>query len=269
MAKEKYCVDIGKDGSVGLGKLDYLYNPTTKEFLMSAGLKPGMKVLDIGCGSGVMTCWMAEQVGKQGLVIGIENDNNQLNAANKRASGSNLKNAKFELCSAYDIEQLNQEFDFVYCRFVLHHLHDVNKVIEKIYHVLKPGGIYAAEEGIVNYAFTYPHSDAWGNEEVRLPPVWTDYPIGNRDPNVGVKLVTKMKQTGFQVNHAKIMHPVMVTKEEKQLLLLGIEEMKSFFLSEGKSEDEWKIYISQTQAIVDNEEQIAGFYGSCQVAGIK
>lgn len=260
-------IEIAKGGSVGLGKLDYLYNPTTQEFLLKSGLKSGMKVLDIGCGSGVMTCWIADQIGKDGLSVGIENDENQLNAAKHRAQEEKLSNTKFVLCSAYDLEQLDEQFDFVYCRFLLHHLHDVKKVIDKIYQVLKPGGIYAAEEGIVNYAFTYPHSDAWGNEETRLPPVWTDYPVGNRDPNVGVKLVTKMKQAGFIVNQAKVIHPVMITREEKKLLLLGIEEFKPFFLSQGHTETDWQSHVLQTQAIVDNDEQIAAFYGSCQVAG--
>lgn len=65
MSKEKYIVDIGEQGSEGLGKLDYCFNSTTKEFLLSVGLKNAKTILDIGCGSGVMTCWIAEQVGEK------------------------------------------------------------------------------------------------------------------------------------------------------------------------------------------------------------
>tara|TARA_R110000868_G_scaffold208838_5_gene458391 strand:- start:265 stop:1077 length:813 start_codon:yes stop_codon:yes gene_type:complete len=269
MSSEKYIVDIGKNGSIGLGKLDYLYNPTTQEFLLNAGLKPGLVVLDIGCGSGAMTCWIAEQVGPDGLVIGIENDINQLNAAKQRAADAGINNVRFELCSAYDIDSINQQFDMVYCRFLLHHLHEITKAIDKIHEVLKPNGIYAAEEGVVNYAFSYPTSAAWGTESSRLQPVWTDIPEDNRDPNIGVKMVTKMKRAGFNVKSAKIIHPVLVTREEKKLLLLGMDEMKTFYLSDGYTEQGWNELVKQTEAIVDNDEQIAGFYGSCQVAGIK
>lgn len=266
---EKYIIDIGEKGSEGLGKLDYLYNPTTEEFLLRSGLRPGMKVLDIGCGSGVMTCWLAQQVGEQGLAVGIENNANQLNAAKKRAADAGVSNAKFELCSAYDINTLNQQFDLVYCRFLLHHLHDPMKAIEAIYQVLKPSGIYAAEEGIVNYAFTYPSSFAWGADSTRLAPVWTDVPPDNRDPNIGVKMATKMQQSGLKINFTKIIHPVMWTKQEKQLLLLGIDEMKDYYLSEGHTDAEWLAYIEETKRIVENDDQIVGFYGSCQVAGVK
>lgn len=266
---EKYMIKIGEKGSQGLGKLDYLYNPTTQEFLLKSGLKPGMKALDIGCGSGGMTRWMAERVGSQGLVIGIENDVNQLNAAKNASADIATKNIKFELCSAYELNKLNEQFDLVYCRFVLHHLHDPIKAITEIYRVLNQKGIYVAEEGIVNFAFSYPHSNAWGTESIRLPPVWTDVAEDNRDPNIGVKMVTKMRRAGFNITSTKIIHPVMVTREEKKLLLLGMDEMKDFYLSEGHTENEWSDLVRETESIVNNDDQIAGFFGSCQVSGIK
>ncbi len=269
MSSKEYAFDIGKEGAVGLGILDNIYNPTTKEFLSKAGLKPGMKVLDVGCGSGVMTSWIAQEVSEKGLVVGVENDINQLNAAKKRASDTGVKNTEFVLCSIYDLDQLDQEFDLVYCRFVLHHMQDPNRAIEKIFRVLKKEGIYAAEEGVVNYAFSYPKSSAWGDEESRLPPVWTDYPVGNRDPNIGIKMATKMRQAGFTVHDVKIIHPILSTKEEKKLLMLGIDEGKNYFLSQGKTEADWNDRILETQALIDNDEQIVGFNGSCQVFGIK
>lgn len=163
MSTEKYMIERKEGGSTGLGKLDYLYNKTTQPFLLKSGLKPGLHVLDLGCGSGVMSQWMAKQIGNTGHVVGIENDLNQLNAAKKLASDLKVNNVNFELGSAYELDKLNQKFDLVYCRFVLHHLHDPTKAIAQIYDVLKDQGIYVAEEGIVNFAFSYPNSSAWGN----------------------------------------------------------------------------------------------------------
>src|SRR5207248_1490046 len=146
----KYIIDIGEQGSEGLEKLDYCFNQTTKEFLLSVGLKQAKHILDIGCGSGVMTCWMAEQVANNGKVIAIENDINQLNAAKRNAEKRSINNIEFKLCSAYEIEALNEKFDFVYCRFVLHHLHKPENAITKIFQSLTSKGVYASEEGIVN-----------------------------------------------------------------------------------------------------------------------
>lgn len=269
MIKEKYCIDIGEQGSEGLGRLDYCFNPSTKEFLINAGLKKGMTVLDIGCGSGLMTCWMAEQVGDNGKVRGIENDQNQLNAAKRNAENRRLKNTEFTLCSAYDLDSLNQKFDFVYCRFVLHHLDKPINVIKKIYQNLKPNGIYAAEEGIVNFAFSYPFSTAWGDEALRVSPVWVDAPEDQRDGNIGIKMFNKMHSIGFKILSTKIIHPVMATREEKNLLMLGRDEMKRYYIEQGHTEAEWEQQGRETERIVNDDSQIIGFYGSCQVAGIK
>lgn len=269
MAKEKYIVEIGEEGSEGLGKLDYCFNPSTQEFLTTSGLQQGMTVLDIGCGSGLMTCWIAEQVGPTGRVTGIENDVNQLQAAQRNAETRRLRNTDFRLCSAYDLASLGVEFDLIYCRFVLHHLHDPVSVIRLIYQTLKPGGVYASEEGIVNFAFSYPFSSAWGDETLRVPPVWIDAPSDQRDGNIGVKMFSKMHSAGFKMFYTRIIHPVLTTKQEKSLLLLGRDEMKRFYMEQGHTEAEWEKQGKLTEQIVNTEGQIAGFYASCQVAGKK
>jgi ubiquinone/menaquinone biosynthesis C-methylase UbiE len=269
MKHEKYIVEIGSEGSEGLELLDSTFNKSTQEFLINAGLMPGMKVLDIGCGSGVMTSWIAQQVGLHGCVVGIENNENQLNAAKKRIDKLSIENCKFKLCSAYDLESLNEKFDFVYCRFVLHHLNDPDVVISKIFQVLNSNGIYASEEGIGSATFSYPFSKAWGDHRLGLPHPWIDVDSDNRDINIGVKMFTKMHAAGFKIIFKKIVQPLLTTREEKKLLLVGRDELKSNYLSEGHSEEEWTNLGKELEKLIDNDAQIVGFYGSCQVAGKK
>ena len=268
-----HCTTIAQTSARGKGvrkdKLDYCFNPTTQEFLLLSGLKPGMIVLDIGCGSGVMTDWIAQQIGPAGKVIAIENDDKQLNAARARAKKLAISNIEFKLCSAYDISSLNQKFDFVYCRFVLHHLHKPIDVITKIFQVLNPHGIYAAEEGIVNFAFSHPFSQAWGDECLRVPSPWTDVKENERDGNIGVKIFHKMYHVGFKMISAKIIHPLLISRDEKALLLLGRDEAKKYYLEQGHTEKEWITLGKETEKIVNDDSQIAGFYASCQIAGIK
>lgn len=269
MSNEKYIADIGEEGSEGFGKLDYCFNQTTKEFLLSVGLKQAKSVLDIGCGSGVMTCWMAEHIGNNGKIVAIENDINQLNAAKRNAETRSINNIDFKLCSAYEVETLHTQFDFIYCRFVLHHLHEPEKVIAKIFQSLVLNGVSASEEGIVNYAFSCPFSPAWGDETLRVPPVWQDAPKDQRDGNIGIKIFNKMYSVGFKNIYTKIIHPVLTTRDEKNLLMLGRDELKRYYLEEGHTEEEWEQLGRETEEIVNNDLQIVGFYASCQVAGIK
>lgn len=269
MSNEKYLADIGEQGSEGLGKLDYCFNRSTKDFLLSVGIKQARTVLDIGCGSGVMTSWIAEQIKDNGKVIAIENDENQLNAAEKNAKSQSIHNIDFKLCSAYEIDKLNENFDFIYCRFVLHHLNEPDEVIAKIFQCLKQKGVYASEEGIVNFAFSCPFSSAWGDESLRLPPIWQDPPEGQRDGNIGAKMFNKMQRVGLKNLLTKIIHPVLTTREEKNFLMLGRNELKRYYLEQGHSEQEWQLLGEETEAIVNDDATIVGFYGSCQVAGLK
>lgn len=269
MGNEKYIIEIGEEGSIGLDKLDYCFNSTTQEFLTRSGLKPRMSVLDIGCGSGAMTCWIANQVGNDGSVVAIENNENQLKAAQKRAKNLGLNNIEFKLLSAYDIDTLDQQFNLVYCRFVLHHLNEPSRVIKKIFQQLKPNGIYAAEEGIVDFAFSYPYIAAWGTESMGAYPCWIDNEEKNiRDGNLGIKLFNKMHKAGFKIISAKIIHPLLTTHDEKSLLLLGREELKQYELEQGKTEKEWVNQGIELEKMVKDDGQIAAFYASCQVAGI-
>lgn len=269
MSNEKYFIDIGEEGSIGLTRLDYCFNKNTQDFLLKAGLKPGMKMLDIGCGSGIMTSWIAQQIGKNGKIIAIENDEHQLHAAETYAKKIGINNIEFKLCSAYEIDSLKETFDFVYCRFVLHHLNDPMQVIMKIFNTLNKNGVYAAEEGIVNFAFSYPFSSAWGDESLCCPPVWTDADIGERDGNIGVKLFKKLHLTGFNNFITDVYHPLLITKKEKSLLLIGRDEYKRTFLEQGSTEQDWIEQGNELQKIINDDSQILGFYASCQVAGKK
>src|SRR5690242_13991895 len=110
---EKYELEIGEEG-LDYDILDVSFNPTTQAFILEAGLKPGMKVLDVGCGAGVMTTWFAKQVGPQGFVTAIDNSEVQLNVTRQRLEKEKITNVKTIVLSAYDISQLTEKFDFIY-----------------------------------------------------------------------------------------------------------------------------------------------------------
>lgn len=124
-----------------------LWQRASEEVLDSIGLKPGMSCLDVGAGPGAVMRLMADRVGPQGRVIGIEIDG-VLGAqalADLRAEGG----AGFEMITA-DVRELNQvagePFDLTYCRLFLMHLPDPVAALEKMLHWTKPGGIVAAQE---------------------------------------------------------------------------------------------------------------------------
>jgi 2-polyprenyl-3-methyl-5-hydroxy-6-metoxy-1,4-benzoquinol methylase len=67
---DRYVLGTGEAGAARLRILHRAYGPGTRRFLGLAGLKPGMRVADIGCGVGQVTVDLAELVGVKGTWSG-------------------------------------------------------------------------------------------------------------------------------------------------------------------------------------------------------
>jgi 2-polyprenyl-3-methyl-5-hydroxy-6-metoxy-1,4-benzoquinol methylase len=124
-----------------------MWQSATEALLDKVRLVPGMSVLDVGSGPGAAMRLMANRVGPEGSVTGIEIDTKlgtQAIAA-LRAEGG----AKFNLIDAnvLDLETVpGAPFDFVFCRLFLMHMQDPVAVLEKMQGWVKPGGAIAAQE---------------------------------------------------------------------------------------------------------------------------
>ena len=79
--------------------LHSLYAPGTRRVLKAAGLQRGMRVVDVGCGAGLVTGMLAKLVGPQGLAIGIDASPEQIEQARQKA-GAGAKNITFVPASA-------------------------------------------------------------------------------------------------------------------------------------------------------------------------
>ena len=120
--KERYDLEIPEEG-LDYDILDLAFNPTSETFVINAGIQPGMKVLDVGSGSGIMTHFLAQQVGRNGHVLSIDNSPEQLARAMRYCEQQRDSNITFKTIFVYDLETLGEQFDLIYCCFVLHHLH--------------------------------------------------------------------------------------------------------------------------------------------------
>lgn len=267
MPEEKYRIEIPEEGMSD--SLDILFNKTTQEFIKHNGIKSGIHMLDIGCGTGSMSVWLSEQVGKTGSVLGIDNDEHQVKAAEKFAKSQGAINCSFKLHSAYEISRIKEHFDFIYCRFILHHLFRPTEVIKSVYEKLPNGGIFVAEEGIISSAFTYPFSCAFGERRWQNSAAIEDKEGIDRNINFGMLLYNKMFQAGFKDLKAHLIQPVLCTKEEKKILILNEATGKKSALESGMALEEWNKLMEGLQKIMETDGQIVGFYQSCQVVGRK
>jgi len=102
-------------------------------------LRPGQKVLDIGCGCGDDLTELAKLVAPGGRAIGIDNSQLMINEARQRAAGYELP-LRFDLGDAESLGWPSDYFDACRADRVFQHLQDPKRTLAEMFRVLKPGG---------------------------------------------------------------------------------------------------------------------------------
>lgn len=119
-------------GYVSTGGID-----TTKEFVVKLDLKPGQKVLDVGCGIGGGDFYMAEKFDVD--VVGIDLSVNMISFALERAIGLKCS-VEFEVADCTKKTYPDNSFDVIYSRDTILHIQDKPALFKTFYKWLKPGG---------------------------------------------------------------------------------------------------------------------------------
>ncbi|XP_031404514.1 phosphoethanolamine N-methyltransferase 1-like [Punica granatum] len=110
---------------------------TTKEFVEKLELKPGQKVLDVGCGIGGGDFYMSEKYEVE--VLGIDLSVNMISFALERAVGLKCT-VEFEVADCTTKEYPENSFDVIYSRDTILHIQDKPGLFRSFFKWLKPGG---------------------------------------------------------------------------------------------------------------------------------
>jgi ubiquinone/menaquinone biosynthesis C-methylase UbiE len=120
-----------------------------EQLIERSGIKKGMHVLDLGCGSGAFTPFIARTVGEKGKVYALDIQADMLKQLeNKlhRSENRDINNIKLIEGNAYELPFDDSSLDLVNMVTVLQEIPDRNKALHEVKRVLKPGGILAVTE---------------------------------------------------------------------------------------------------------------------------
>src|SRR5215218_1410938 len=107
-----------------------------KQLIERLGLEEGARVLDVGCGTGRLTRWIAERLGPKGSVVGIDPLEHRITVARSEAGPVRFEVGQAEELGAFE----DSSFDAVCLSSVLHWVADKARALAEIRRVLRPGG---------------------------------------------------------------------------------------------------------------------------------
>jgi 2-polyprenyl-3-methyl-5-hydroxy-6-metoxy-1,4-benzoquinol methylase len=128
-----------------LSRQGQAFEPFTRQLFEQAGIGRGMRVLDVGCGSGDVAFLAADLVGPSGEVVGIDCERKAVDWANARARSRAMRNVNFVQGDPAEME-FDRQFDAIVGRLVLMYYPDPVDTIRKLMRHVRPEGLIVFQE---------------------------------------------------------------------------------------------------------------------------
>ena len=123
--------------------------------LIAAGLVPGSRVLDAGCGPGAVSELIADLVGPTGSVLGIDSSADRIGEATRRTK--QRVGVEFSCADILATGLPADAFDFTWSQFVFEYLRDPGRALRELIRVTRSGGKVVVSEidgsGLANWPF--------------------------------------------------------------------------------------------------------------------
>jgi SAM-dependent methyltransferase len=211
-----------------LDVLSLVMREATTSLLLRAGVTPGDRCVDVGCGGGNVSRQLARLVGPHGTVLGVDLDPEVLALARHDVENEGLTNVRFHVGDATSVP--GGPYGVAYARFLLSHVENPAAVMSAMVASLAPGGLVIVEDTDFSGGFCYPDSHAYRRlgelvrETVRRRG-------GNAD--IGPALPSLMRAAGIEQVAVGVVQPTGLRGGVKDLMLLTLERIWQSVLEEG------------------------------------
>ena len=229
--------------------MDNQRNDFTYRLLLDGGIKKGMRVLDVGCGTGDVSMMVAELVGESGEAIGFDISESAVAIAQGVAQQNQLTNIKFIISDITELPYDLGQFDAIVGRRVLMYQKDAVSSVKSLLSFLKPDGLLIFQEsdcmGTPNNIKSMPlhcQVQSW---------IWKTVAKEGGNIHIGSELYSIMKQAGLNI--CQIRAEAIVQTQESGSDLAWVTEMMLIRITKLGVASEEEIDIDTLDERLQNE----------------
>ena len=263
---QAYFFKVGEAGRKRLEILNSVCNPQSMQFLRERKLlKSGIRVLELGCGTGEMAASIAEQILPEGVVDAVDNSEEQLGVARGLINERNIKNVNLIKMSALELGELPHKYDVIYCRLLLMHLSTPEVVLRQVKPLLKEEGYVVSEDSLADSYYCQPNSEVFERWKKARTSLF------HFDIHFGDKASSLYQQLGFKNILLNITQPELVTANQRAFLRASFWEHRDRLVGTGKefAIEEEAIAFEKDLAELENSKSTLGFMKMFQIcAGV-
>lgn len=248
-----YSIAIGEQDKERLLVLNEIYNPGTEHFLETCQIAPGSKILEIGCGIGLVSQKLSDLTGPKGLVLSTDINEEQLQIARYFLPQDQPSNITLQKLSIYDLSTLDEKFDVVYVRLLLLHLTDTDEAIRQVKKVLNPGGKFIIEDFTSNNSLK--STSYTKGVEVHRYFDELQFEIQKSDHEYFAKLPSILRKEGFSIALSTKSHPQLDTPRKRTMLTHDLCSLKPALIKADKiTTEEFNVLYPHVKDLADNTE---------------
>ncbi len=182
--------------------------PWVREFYKSfLGLRPGLRIVEVGCGTGDLTRYLAELVGGRCSIIGVDMRRASLRTAEAEARRAGFEDRiSYRKGDAYKVPLDDGYADLTCCRTLLMHLTDPEKAVKEMVRVTRKDGTVAALERGAIHSFYDPEDEKYNKlaEKMGEASLRGIRKLEGKDFAIGEKLPTIFQRAGLGQIRAEI-----------------------------------------------------------------
>ncbi|MEI8080833.1 MAG: methyltransferase domain-containing protein [Actinomycetes bacterium] len=208
----RYVLATGDLGAARLQMLQDLYGADS-ESLLAGLLTPDSLVADIGCGIGSVTHWLAGQLDRDGLAVGVDTSEAQLAVAGSEFRHRGLPRPRFVAADVYQLPFDTGSFDVVCCRSLLSHLANPPAAVGEMARLVRPGGVLVCEDIDMTTLYTDPPNRTYTAVNDLFFKLCQTY---GADYAVGSRLTELMTDAGLGEPQQQTTQPAFRTGEAKR-----------------------------------------------------